>query len=306
MGVTKLETTDGFVVRDFDDCPAAGVVRRARKILQSSATDLARSATYTFAVNELQRSGASAGINAEGDATGPALEAAMAELEPLARSGELHLHAGKGVTPEELAPLAEAGGLGPLAGSDRAITAGVIAAAGWAVGGSLAGRRVAIEQSADSPAPADLADAVTGAGAEIVEVPGVAEKPWMIWGADADVILTGSRPGVLNHQGAGFVKATALVPWGPTPVTTKALAMLLRGGTTTVLPDFVTAGGGLLAGYLEGDEAEVLAAIADRVTTILVDVGADADGPLLGACQRAEAFMATWQPKLPFGRPLAA
>lgn len=306
MGVTKLETTDGFVIRDFDDCPAAGVVRRARKILQSSAGDLARSATYTFAVNELERSGASAGINAEGDAVGPAIEAAVAELEPLARSGELHLHPGKGVTAAELAPLAEASGLGPVAGSDRAVTAGVVAAAGWAVGGSLEGRRVAIEEGRDSPAPADLAAAVTAAGGEIVEVPGVDEKPWMIWGAEADVILAGSRPGVLNHQGAGFVTARALVPWGPIPFTTKAVAMLLKGGDTVVVPDFVSAGGGLLAGYLPGDDDQVIGAIVDRVATVLAEVADHDDGPLLGACQRAEAFMATWQSTLPFGRPLAA
>jgi hypothetical protein len=28
-------------------------------------------------------------------------------------------------------------------------------------------------------------------------------------------------------------------------------------------------------------------------------------GPLLGACEQAEAFLATWCDELPFGRPLA-
>jgi hypothetical protein len=306
MGLTKLETTDGFVVRDFADCPAAGVVRRARKILQSSAGDLARSATYTFASHGMERSGASAGINAEGDATGTALEAAMAELEPLVASGDLHLHAGKGVTPDELAPLTGAAGLGALAGSDRALTAGVVAAASWATGGSLEGRRVAIEQNAGSPAPGGLAEAVAAAGGTVVEVPGVDEKPWMIWGADVDVILAGSKPGTLTHQGADHVRARALVPWGPIPFTTKAVATLLRRGDTAVLPDFVSAGGALVAGYLSGDDDAVLADLVERIGAILDEVGDHDDGPLLGACQRAEAFMAGWQPRLPFGRPLAA
>ena len=52
MAVRKLESTDGFVVVDFPDAPAAGPIRRARKILESSATDLARSASYTFASYE--------------------------------------------------------------------------------------------------------------------------------------------------------------------------------------------------------------------------------------------------------------
>ena len=30
------------------------------------------------------------------------------------------------------------------------------------------------------------------------------------------------------------------------------------------------------------------------------------DGPFLGACYAAEAFLSTWQDELPFGRPLAS
>lgn len=306
MGATRLETTDGFVVRDFDDCPAAGVVRRARKILQSSATDLARSATYTFASHGMERSGASAGVNAEGEAAGPALEAAKAEWEPAARAGDLHLFAGKGVTEGEMAPLVGAADLGGMAGLDQALIAGVVAAAGWAAGGSLEGRRVAIEGSPDAPAPAGLADAVAAGGGQVVEVAGVAEKPWMIWGADVDVILAGAKPGTLTHQGAELVTAGALVPWGPVPFTTKAVATVLRRGGTVLVPDFVAAGGALVAGYLPGDDSQVLAEISERVRSILAEVGDHEDGPLLGACYRAEAFIATWQPKLPFGRPLAA
>ena len=306
MGVSELETTDGFVIRDFDGCPAAGVVRRARKILHSSAGDLARSATYTFATHGMVRSGASAGINAEGEAIGPALEAAMAELEPTVEAGELHLHPGKGVTADELAPLRQASGLGPLAGSDRAVVAGVIAAARWAAGGSLDGKRVAIEEASGSPAPAGLAEAVTGAGAEVVDVAGVAEKPWLVWGADADLILAGSKPGTLTHQGVEFVKAAAVVPWGPIPVTTKALATLLKRDGAVVVPDFVSAGGALIAGYLDGDDDRVLADIADRVGAILDEVGGHDEGVFLGACYRAEDFIRTWQPAPPFGRPLAA
>jgi hypothetical protein len=306
MALRELETTDGFVITDFDDCPAAGVVRRARKILQSSASDLARSATYTFASFGLERSGASGGLNAEGDAAGPALEAMLAELEPRAAAGELDLFAGKGLSPDELAPLTAAAGLNGLAGSDRATTAGVVAATSWALGGSLEGRRVAIEESPASPAPADLARSVAAAGGEVVEVPGLDAKPWMIWGADVDAILAGTKPGTLTHQGADFVRARALVPWGQIPFTTKALAVLLRKGETVVVPDFVSAGGGLVAGYLPGDDDAVIEEIVSRVALILTEVGDHADGPLLGACYRAEAFMATWQPSLPFGRPLAA
>ena len=78
MAVRKLESVDGFVVVDFADAPATGIVRRARKILQSSATDLARSLTYSFASFGIERSGASAGINATDDGAEDAIGAFVA------------------------------------------------------------------------------------------------------------------------------------------------------------------------------------------------------------------------------------
>lgn len=306
MAIRKLESTDGFVVIDFADAPAAGVVRRARKILESSATDLTRSATYTFASFEMERSGASAGVNAEGDAIGGAIQALCAELSPEAEAGRLHLQPGKGVTADQLAPLAEVSGLNPAVDADRATVAGVIAAASWAVGGSLEGQRVAVEQTTTGPAPALLVSSVEALGGTLVDVSGADEKPWLIWGAEADVIMTGSRPGVLTHEGAELVTARAVVPWGQIPVTTKALAVLLRKGETTVVPDFVSIAGGLVAGYLEGEADDVIRQIVSTVTTVLIESDHDDEGVLLGACRRAEAFISRWQPALPFGRPLAA
>jgi hypothetical protein len=50
MALTKLSSTDAFVITDGgSDAPATGVVRTAKKILQSSASDLARSVSYSFA-----------------------------------------------------------------------------------------------------------------------------------------------------------------------------------------------------------------------------------------------------------------
>jgi hypothetical protein len=306
MAVRKLESTDGFVVIDFPDSPAAGPIRRAKKILQSSAGDLARSASYTFASYEMERSGASGGLNAQGDQIPDAVAALTTELSPDAESGALHLYPGKGMSADDLAPLTGAAGLNSLAGSDRATTAGVVAAASWAVGGSLEGKTVAIEETPAAPAPSDLASSLVSVGAEVVEVPGVAEKPWMIWGADVDVILAGTKPGTLTHQGAEFVKAKALVPWGQIPFTTKSVAQLLKKGETTIVPDFISASGGLVAGYLSGDEDAIIAEIVSAVAMMLTEVGDHEDGPLLAACYRAEAFMAGWQGKAPFGRPLAA
>ncbi|MCP3991297.1 MAG: hypothetical protein GY724_19635 [Actinomycetia bacterium] len=304
MALQKLTSTDAFVVVDLPDAPASGVVRRGKKILQSSAKDLARSATYSFGAFGVERSGASAGINAVDEAASEAVAAFVSGLVPVAAERRLHLEPGKGVESAQLAELRAASGVGPHAGSEAVLVAGITAATAWAFGGSLAGRSVAIEGARS--APPLLRSSLMAAGATVVDVWGATEKPWLVWGAEVDAILAGSKPGTLTHQGAGHVKARAVVPWGPLPVTTKAFAQLRQGDEVVVLPDFVTIAGGLLAGLTDGDEAAVTAAVVPRVTDVLEEAGAHPDGVLLGACYQAEAFIESWQGSKPFGRPLAA
>ena len=304
MALRKLTSTDAFVVVDLPDAPASGVVRRARKILQSSAGDLARSATYTFAAFGHERSGASAGINAEGDAIDGAIEAFVTELAPAVDAGELNLVAGKGLAPAQLEPLRAVDRTGALSGSEELLAAGVVAATAWALGGDLDGRAIAIEGRDQAPAP--LAAALGEAGATVVDVYGADEKPWLVWGAEVDAIIAGSKPGTLTHQGAGMITAKAVVPWGPIPVTTKAFAQLLRADGVMVVPDFVSTAGLLLGGFLDGEPAAVTAALGDRIVAVLDESSGHADGLFLGACYRAEAFIETWQERKPFGRPLAA
>lgn len=303
MALTKLSSTDAFIVTDGGnaDAPATGVVRTGKKILQSSAKDLARSVSYSFAAFEVQRVGASAGINAEGDAVDSAIEAFSAEVVDRVQSGSLQLDPGKGTAPAALAPLAEAANRPDMAGSLEATSAGVVAAGAWANGGSLDGATFAMEGV--GPVADQVIGDLVAAGATQVEVPGVDKKPWMIWGAKADLVFAGSKPGTLTHQGAGFVKAKAIVPWGPIPFTTKAFAELNRNGVVMV-PDFLSAAGGLLPGNVDGT-AESAADIAALVTAAL-EASAHDDGVLLGACYRAEAFIATWLGEALFGRPLAA
>lgn len=303
MALTKLSSTDAFVVTDGGsaEAPATGVVRTGKKILQSSAKDLARSVSYSFAAFEVERVGASAGINAVGDAVGPATEAFCGEVMERVASGGLQLDAGKGTDAAALGELSAAAGRPDTAGSVEATVAGVVAAGAWANGGSLDGATYAIE-GAGAVVDA-LSTALTEAGATAVEVPGVAEKPWMIWGAAADLVFAGSKPGTLTHQGAPFVKAKAIVPWGPIPFTTKAFAELRRADVAMV-PDFISAAGGLLPGNVAG-AAETPADIAGLVTAAL-EASAHDDGVLLGACYRAEAFLDSWLGEKLFGRPLAA
>jgi glutamate dehydrogenase/leucine dehydrogenase len=326
--IQNLSGTDAFIVTDLPDAPATGIVRLARKVLTSSATDLARSITYSFAVFGIERGGASAGINAEGEAIASAQAAFVDEVAPLVGAG-LHLDPAKGVDPAIFAVLREQDGRNPLAGSPAVTAAGVVAAI-EASSGPLDGRSVAIEGIDVGPVPVALAAAVLAAGGRVVAVSDSTQAVFApeglaadaltgaplssegsptdarkLWGAAADVLLCGSKPGTLTHHAVPFVRATSVVPWGPVPVTTKALVQLERAGAV-VLPDFVTAAGGLLAGYLEGDEATVTEGVRGRVAEVVGELTGQPDGAFLAACLRAETFLATWQERLPFGRPLAA
>lgn len=293
----KLTSTDGFVVIDLDDAPlSVGIVRSAPKVLVDGATWLARSETYRFAFFGRKVSGASAAVNAPADTKAEAIAAFVAELSDEAFAS-VHLSAGRGVSSEDLQslrardPRPEAWWLQ----RDVNTAIGIVAAADQALGG-LAGRSVAVEQF--DAMSASLVERFRSAGATIVE-PSDTEDPNAILHVDADVLVAGSKVGVIGHANVDNVKARLVVPSGPMPVTAKALASFGRSGTV-VLPDFVTTSGHLAAWPSDDstDDADVL------VREGLSKVMNHANGPLLGACEVAEAFLVSWA-SVPFGRPIA-
>ena len=305
MTTRKLTSTDAFVVVDLPAAPvAAGVARLAPKLLVDGATWLARSQTYQFAAFGRQASGASAGVNSPADTRAEALAAFVAEVAPEVAAGSLLLEPGRGVGPDDLDEL-RAADPRPLewwAQRDVLRAAGIAAAAAVASGGSLDGRTVAVEGYDDS-APV-LVDALTARGATIVG--GGAAPAAEVVHAAADVLVIGSKAGVLDHESVPGVQAKLVVPSGPIPVTAKALAALGRAGVV-VLPDFVTTGGHLAAWPADGAAlpADLTGAAADLVAGVLSGVLDHPSGPLLGACEQAEAFLGTWVDELPFGRPIA-
>ena len=115
--------------------------------------------------------------------------------------------------------------------------------------------------------------------------------------AGRGVVVVGSKAGVLDHENVGALGAATIVGAAGQAVTARALATARRNGAT-VLPDFVSAAGPLLAASGEAD-------IAARVTEVVRSVLDHEEGPYLGACYAAEAFLRTWSSELPFGRPLA-
>ncbi len=342
MLVERLKNVDAFVVFDFEDAPcSAGPVRSAPKILLDGATWLARSVTYQFASFEIRAGGASAGVNAAPDARPDAVAAFVAEIQPWVASRRFVPDAAKGVVPADLGPLREVDPRPAGYWNDVAawVPAGIAAAADLAVGG-LDGRTVAIEGldatgmgvAADVAARGGRVVAVgTAAGTaldeagidagrlaegwqnhgpdlvrDLVPEPG---PPGEVLGVPADVLFVGSRAGIIDHGVAAGCAVKAVVPSGPIPVTAKGLAVLRRAGVC-VLPDFVTIAGGMLGGLapaLDGDGPETRSTeqIGEQVRAVLGEVLDHDQGPLLGACHRAEAFLRSWRDDLPFGRPLA-
>ena len=291
----KAKSTDAFVVVDLDGAEvAAGIVRNARKVLQDGARNLARSATYTYAVLGLEVSGASAAVNADGDARDAAVAAFVEEFAARDEAPRLLLDAGKGIRPDELAPLRAGDDRNAVDATqrDRSIGIAAVAALGAALG-SVDGTTVAAEPGAATDA---ALDAFREAGASVVTA-----DPDLTTSCDA--LLVGSKVGAVAHEMVPSLATRCLVPLAPLAVTARALAVAKRNGIA-VLPDFVIAAGPALAAWTrDADPAAVDAEIAGRVGAIVADAGAHAEGHVLGACEMAETFLSGWS-SVPFGRPL--
>lgn len=336
----------GFVYVDLDGATAAdGVVRSARKILQDGAKSLARSRTYAWALLERQVSGASAGLSVDPSDHGAAIRVFVDAVAERVAAGELALDPAKGVTARELAELNAVDRRSTLRDierptgtlADELLAASVTSAAATALGDSgLDGRTVAVE-GAGSSLPAVLA-ALDAAGATVVAVGSasgtVADRAGLdaaavaealaehgegfptalgselpapaVLSADAQVLLCGSRVGLIDHDVAAELPHQLVAPVGPVPVTAKALAVAGRRDIA-VLADFLTCAGPLLA-FRPAEDATpdgLLDEAARRATELTAELTDHPDGPFLGACRRAEQYLGTWQERLPFGRPLA-
>ncbi|MDE0667826.1 MAG: hypothetical protein OXI48_02200 [bacterium] len=333
---------------------SAGLMRLAPKILPSGARELARSATYAFASVGMRRSGASGGINARPDARADAVEAFVAQCAPWVADGEFLPDAGKGLSDADLAPLQSRDPRHPIRLSasdgislaDRLAGVGAVAAVAAALGG-LEGRRLVIEGCGPAGVAAAAAAAERGAtlsgvasGSGFCSAPTGGEldttafaEAWAahgpdfvqhlngacsdaadVWGAAGDVLLVGSKMGVLDHDVASGLTVAAIGCLHPVPFTTRALVVLQAAGAL-VLADFICLAGPLFAAWpgelagLEGDaitaeaiEQAAISAIAD----LMSETVEHPNGAFLGACHHAESFLATWREQLPFGRPLAA
>jgi hypothetical protein len=285
--VVKLESTDGFIVFDLGDAPAVGVVRQAPKVLRDGAELLARSTTYAAASFGLPLGGGSAGLNAKPENRGAALATFLEEAAPLVESGRWLPGPGIGISSDDLAVLPRA--------DDRAAafdptTAGesAVAAALGALG-SLDGRSVGIVGTGP----------VADAAAASVAANGATAVPSAGFDTECDALLVAGKAGVLEHDLAATVRAQAVVPLSPVPVTARALAVLGRAGVV-VVPDFLSTAAPLLSA-VDKDGGDAMTRVHEAVDALA------GEGTYLwmAAVAKAETHLRTWQDDLPFGRPLA-
>ena len=343
MRLHKFNDVDAFVALDLDGAEAAsGPVRWARKVLQGGAKDLARSQTYTYAALQMRRSGASAGISAEAPGRAGAVASFVAEAAALVPDGTYLPDAAKGVSEQDLAPLhdgdprnndrlgsfgAQCDGLSAAAAADAAVgldgctaiiegfaaTGPALAEAVSQKGGRIVGLATAqgTLAAADGFDPAALAEAWSAHGDKALGALAGSDngldEPGALWNIGADVVFAGSRMGAVNHGVAEGLECRALVPSGRLAYTSKALAVCRRRGVAAV-PDFVALAGSTIAAWssLDTSDDDVRDEVARVVTALMAEALESDDGPFLGACYAAEAFLSTWQDELPFGRPLAS
>jgi len=126
---------------------------------------------------------------------------------------------------------------------------------------------------------------------------------------NADVIVPGTRPGVISAQVAGSLLpgVKVVAPAANAPYTEEGAGVLRQRGILA-LPDFVCNAGAVI-GYRSpagATPAEVLAAVDSTVTGLIGEALRHPGGPLAGACERAGRFLRGWwgePPAPPFALP---
>jgi glutamate dehydrogenase (NAD(P)+) len=124
---------------------------------------------------------------------------------------------------------------------------------------------------------------------------------------DADVVVPGTRPGVISGRAAGSLPSgvRVIAPAANVPYTKQGAEVLSQRGIVA-LPDFVCNAGAVI-GYrsaADATPADVLAAVEAVITGLILDALRHPSGPLAGACERAGRFLRGWWGEPP-GPPYA-
>lgn len=274
MKIQKLESINAFVAVDLDGVPGRGVLRASKKILQGGAKDLARSMTYGLASLNLKETGVSAGISTPPEEKNEAIKTFFEEIREW--ENEFSFTAGLGVTSEDTAENNPEERLQLLA-------------IGTLISALTAKPDTSTAVIDDKILSSALEIELTKKGIEIIP----SENPF---DETADILFCGSKMGVIDHEIAEKLSFSVIVPTAALPITTRAVAVCKRRNILA-LPDFITTAGPIIKDKNLTEET---------LSSIVNEVIDHTDGPLMGACERAEVYLSTWQSELPFGRPMAS
>jgi glutamate dehydrogenase/leucine dehydrogenase len=344
LRVERLKTVDAFVAFDLDCPTSAGGTRLAPDVTEHETELLARAMTYKFAVLGVRMGGAKAAIRATPDKREEAIRRYCEEIRPWVEQGRFLTATDLGTQPEDFESL-PGGEADDLMHSDHEgmpldayITGlGVAVAAEEALGG-LEGRTVAIEGFGKVGGAAAVEVTKRGArlvafstidgcvirqegfdvakllvlrrqfGDRLVEHLDLAVRPpAQLFEVEADVLIPGARPGVVDERTAGQTKARVVAPAANVPYTRGGLKALQARGIPA-LADFVCNCGatiGYVAGVDDADRAQ--RAVEKRVRELTRRSLAHPKGPHAGASEIAERHLRRWvaADQMPDGPPLA-
>jgi glutamate dehydrogenase (NAD(P)+) len=326
----KLQKFDAatWVIFDLEDAPCFGAVTAGPWVMQNNGKLYARSGTYKLALAGVKAGGGAGGIKVDNEQRADGVATFVAGALELAQEGRFHADPGWNVGRDDLDPLAAHDPRNPVA---RAHTAELLAASAQVVAeraaGHLDGATVVLADL--GPAGLALARRLLDAGAKLTgiehrkgavvdpagidadrlaAIAGGQEAPTGESGAarssEADVYVAPGSIRAVEYGETDGIGARALMAVNDVVVTPRALHALRRRGVE-VWPEIVSTLGPTVAEHAEAEDLAALERLVqERTAAVLDEAAADEEGPVLGACRVAEAFLSTWQPSLPFGRPM--
>ena len=320
---------------DLDDCRTnAGGTRRAPDVTESEGALLARAMTYKFAVLRAEVGGAKGCVRAGPEEHDEVMRRYCDEIRPLVESARFLTGPDMGTSESDFAALRPPGmrdavvtaTVGGVPFEDLLTGYGVAVAAEATVG-SLDGRTVALEGF--GKVGGGVAREVVRRGGRVVAVStvdGCVADPAgldveLLWGmraehgdgfvgrlgrdvapperlfdVEADVLVPGARPGVIDLARAESLSVRAVVPAANVPYAAGAPEVLQARGIRAQA-DFV-ANAGAVIGYrssVGSTPTQVLADVERRVVALVDEAFIDPRGPFAGACAAAGRFFATWR-----------
>jgi glutamate dehydrogenase/leucine dehydrogenase len=333
--IHNLETVDGFIAFDLDDCAvSAGGTRFAPDVTEAEAALLARAMTYKFGAIGRDVGGAKGAVRGSAPEKDDVMKRYCEEIRPLVRAATFLTGPDLGTSESDFGPIRSpdappsvmAGTIGSDPIEDLVTGFGVVVAAEAAIG-SLEGLTFAIEGF--GKVGGGVAREVVRRGGKVVAVSTIDgcvhdssgldvelllslrrergdrvvsaiggeynADPAALFDVDAEVLVPGARTGVITRAVAERLRMRWIVPAANVPYASDAIDVM-RGRRVRYLADFVCNAGATI-GYSSNakDAGDLFRRVEDKIAALTSEAGAYPQGPFEGACAIAERFITSWR-----------